>query len=121
MPKNILLVEDDKDIRKNLARLLLSEGYSVDLASNGIEALQFLQSTPLLPNLIVLDLMMPQMDGFQFRIEQQKDAKIANIPVIIMTADGNISEKRVRVGAAAAIKKPADIELILSTVKQFCP
>jgi CheY-like chemotaxis protein len=120
MSATILVVEDDKDIRKNMNRLLKSEGYFVVLAENGQVALDYLNGAAILPQLIILDLMMPIMDGFQFRTIQQADSRFADIPVIIATADGHPDEKRMRTGARDAIRKPADIETILRAVKQVC-
>ncbi|MEZ0392420.1 MAG: response regulator [Pseudobdellovibrionaceae bacterium] len=117
--KTILVVEDDKDIRRNLKALLESEGYLVEVAENGQIAIDFLAQATDLPNLIILDLMMPVMDGFEFREKQDQIARIASIPVAIMTADGHVEEKKFRTGAAAALRKPADIEDILATVKQL--
>lgn len=119
MSGRILLVEDDRDILRNVQKLLLSEGYIVDTAENGAEALSFLQKATELPGIIILDLMMPVMDGFQFREEQKKLPNLAHIPVVIMTADGHVDEKRVRTSAAAALRKPADIDDILETVKRI--
>lgn len=121
MSRKLLVVEDDRDIRKSMERLLQSEGYAVEMAENGLEALNLLQNGSALPQLIILDLMMPQMDGFQFREEQAKNAKISHIPVIVMTADGHIDEKKVRANAVAALRKPADIDVILNTIKKHCP
>ena len=121
MSDKILIVEDDRDIRKNVQQLLSSEGYSVQVAENGQEALSLLQTSPELPCVILLDLMMPVMDGFQFRVEQKKIPKICEIPVVIMTADGHTEEKKVRTGAAAALKKPADVDDILNAVQRICP
>ena len=116
----VLVVEDDKDIRKNMNRLLTLEGYRVVLAENGQVALDFLQSAVELPSLIILDLMMPVMDGFEFREIQATQSKFAKIPVIIMTAEGHINEKKMRTHASDAIRKPADIDTILQAVKKVC-
>lgn len=120
MQDQILVVEDDKDIRKNLKRLLESEGYAVDVAENGQIALDVLKGAATLPAVIVLDLMMPVMDGFEFREHQQSTARIANIPVLIMTADGRCDEKKIRAKAAAALRKPADADDILRIVGELC-
>lgn len=117
--KLILLVEDDEDIRRNMKSLLEDEGYRVELAENGQLALDYLNSSPKLPAMIILDLMMPVMDGFQFRQIQQGDARLGHIPVAIMTADGHIDEKRLRTRANAALRKPADIEDILDVVSRL--
>lgn len=117
--KKILIVEDDRDIAENLQELLECEGYRVHLASNGQEALNQLRSESELPSLIILDLMMPVMDGSQFRQEQEKDLKLAGIPVVIMTADGNIAAKKAKVSAKVHLRKPLDVDVVLDAIKQF--
>jgi CheY-like chemotaxis protein len=118
MGKNILIVEDDRDIRQNLKLLLESEGYIVEAAENGQVALDILLSGRFKPALIVLDLMMPVMDGFEFREAQRMYREISGIPVVIMTADGHVEEKKARVQAIGGLRKPADIDEILNLVKK---
>lgn len=117
MTKKILIVEDDLDIAKNLLDLLTSEGYEVDHASNGKMALDKMRNGEK-PELILLDLMMPMMDGFQFRNEQESDPQLATIPVIIMTADGHIESKKLLIGAKASVRKPIDIDKLLVTLEK---
>lgn len=104
---------------RTLKRLLEREGFSVDTALNGREALDLLRGSPDLPTVILLDLVMPVMDGQQFRQEQVRDRKLARIPVIIMTGAVNIESQRVRMGARAALKKPLDVKMVIEVVKQF--
>jgi len=120
MSGRVLVVEDDRDIRRNVELLLSSEGYTVQVAQNGQEALSMLQNAAELPCVIMLDLMMPVMDGFQFREAQQRDRSLADIPVVIMTADGHVDEKKLRTQAAGALRKPADVDDILNAVGQWC-
>src|SRR5262245_16584762 len=82
--KRILVVDDDQATRQGMACLLEAEGYDVAEAANGSEALSRLRGEPL-PTLIVLDLMMPGMDGFQFRSEQERDPALGRIPVVIVS------------------------------------
>ena len=120
--KHVLIVEDAKDIQILLADLIEAEGYRVDCVFNGEEALKFLTSSENLPGLILLDLMMPQMDGYQFRKAQEKDKRIADIPVVVMTADGDIQAKSVKLGSNGFLKKPfTNIPTILETVGRFFP
>lgn len=119
MAKTILIVEDDEDIRTNLQLLLESEGYVVQLAQNGQAGIDFLRGAKTLPNLIVLDLMMPIMDGFQFRENQLKDPRIADVPVIVMTADGHVEDKQRRTAAKLLLRKPVDIDVILEAVAKY--
>jgi CheY-like chemotaxis protein len=112
----ILIIEDAIEIQVLLKRLLEVEGYTVETASNGQEGLQRLATDQPLPDLILLDLMMPVMDGMMFREKQMSDPRIAKVPVIIMTADGNIDQKKNRVGQIECLKKPLDVDDLLSAI-----
>jgi CheY-like chemotaxis protein len=117
--RHLLIVEDTAEIRTALNHLFISEGYTVQLAANGKEALDVLATSCELPKLILLDLMMPVMDGIQFRQEQQKDVRIAPIPVLLMSADANLVAKARSLRTQGYVKKPFDIEGIISTVGTF--
>lgn len=118
--KRILIVEDDLDIRDSLVELLEDSGYAVETASNGQEGLDVLQSS-VTPDLILLDLMMPIKDGFAFRSEQLGMPQFAQIPVIIMSADGQVKEKTAQTQCAAYIRKPLEIDYFLQTVSSNLP
>ncbi len=118
--RHILVVEDDADIREALALTLESGGYQVGTASHGKEALDRLRHEPR-AELIVLDLMMPVMDGWQFRREQQRDPRLATIPVVIVSADGSVQQKATAIGAEGHIKKPIDPGVLLKTVAAQLP
>lgn len=81
---HLLVVEDDRDLRQVLVDLLEVAGYQVDAAANGLEALQHLALHP--SDLILLDYMMPTMDGLAFREAQRRDPAIAEIPVVLISA-----------------------------------
>jgi two-component system response regulator MprA len=103
-----------------LGRVLESAGFSVSTASNGREALDLLQSSDTTPELIILDIMMPELDGYQFRKEQEKDPRLTEIPVVVMTAWADIESKAMQIGAKGYLKKPfVDIDTILSMVEKF--
>lgn len=119
MKSAILLVEDDIDIRENFKLLLESEGFEVLQARNGKVALDGLKASPALPALIILDLMMPIMDGLQFRKLQLEDPRLAGVPVIIMTAGGNVEAKAASLGAQGFIKKPIEVEAALGVVSKL--
>src|SRR5580692_3619591 len=87
--KLILVVEDDEVIRGTIMEILEEEGYSSMGAQNGKEALTMLAAAKKLPGLILLDLMMPVMDGWSFRDEQKKNRFFSEIPVVVVTADGS--------------------------------
>src|SRR5215470_16881723 len=116
--RRILIVEDVEDIRISMAELLEEEGYEIIGAANGREALDHLASSAELPRLILLDLMMPEMDGYQFRAAQKHDPKISSIPVLLMTARGELDGRTDDLDAQGSLKKPfKDIDTILGTIK----
>lgn len=110
--RRILVVEDSPDLRALLHLYLQGEDVESILASNGAEALEILNqsSKEARPSVILLDLMMPVMDGFEFRTEQLKNPAIAQIPVVIMTAGRELETESKRFAAFAALKKPLDID-----------
>ena len=120
--RGILLVEDDVDLLNVARQLLADEGYPVKPASNGYEALAILRGpeTEPLPCLILLDLMMPVMDGWQFRAEQIRDPRLAGIPVVVLTANSQALEKHDRLSVAAALTKPVALVQLLDVVQSFC-
>jgi len=113
----VLIVEDDLDTREMLGRFLELEGYTVETAENGKRALERLGSG-VGACVILLDLMMPVMDGWQFRQEQIRDATLADIPVIVVSAAGR--ERLERIHANAYLSKPVDLDELLGCVTQFC-
>lgn len=118
MAKRILIVEDDNSIRELLVELLQSEGYEVGSAINGLEGLKCLE-TEKMPDLILIDLMMPVMDGYSFRTEQMKNPKWSKIPVVVMSAEANAKEKMKNYGITAFLSKPVELDTILSTVELY--
>jgi len=111
----ILVVEDDEDAREAMVALLQMKGYRAVPAGNGKEALDYLHQAPV-PDLIILDLWMPVMDGWQFRAEQIKDPRLKKVPVIVVTA---LSD-RADVDANEVIIKPVDVDRLLTSVSQYC-
>lgn len=115
--KNILIVEDDDAIRESLQIALELEGYRVTTAANGKEGLQALPGMAS-PCLILLDLMMPVMDGWAFAEALRENDKLASIPVIVVSAFADQAEP-VR-QARGVLKKPVALEQLLQTVRQYC-
>ena len=113
--RHLLLVEDDRELRNSLCSLLRGDGFQVLEASNGSEALDYLRKGAI-PDLILLDLMMPVKDGWQFRIEQKLDPAIASIPVLAFSADD--SAKAVAIDATAYIKKPFEYPTLLGAIER---
>jgi len=117
---HILVVEDDRDIRESVVEILEDDGHVVTSAGDGREALEQLQSASRAPDLILLDLMMPVMSGYQFREEQLKlPAAFAAIPVLIVTADVNARSKVESLRAAGFVQKPLRIQPLLDLVNQL--
>jgi CheY-like chemotaxis protein len=113
----VLIVEDDADLREMMAQLLTLEGFAAATAANGREALLYLQ-TNAAPDVILLDLMMPVMDGWEFRREQQRDRDMAGVPVIVLSA---LDQPRAAdVAADAFLKKPLDFDRLLELIRRYC-
>src|SRR4051812_60385 len=116
---DILVVEDDAATRSALQLILRAAGYEVACAGDGREALDRLrEKRP--PCLILLDLMMPVMDGRQFREEQRRDPALAGVPVVLVSADMNLAEKAADLGASGYLQKPVEIEELLELVRRHC-
>ena len=115
----ILIVDDDLGIRQAATEILLDEGYLVVTASNGREALDFLRTSPVRPALILLDLSMPEMDGWAFRGEQKHDPVLHSIPVAVFTTQERLSEA-LRMASADFVPKPVNCDRLLATVNRFC-
>lgn len=111
----ILIVEDDRDIRDVLAEILAEEGYQVLAAEDGAEGLRRLAEGPT-PDLILLDLMMPRMDGYQFREEQRKNPEWSPIPLVLLTAGVETSDKITALGALDVVRKPVKIDFLLDLI-----
>ena len=111
----LFVVEDDHDVREALTQLLRDAGYHVEWAVDGEEALRALR-LGLRPAAILLDLMMPVMDGFEFRARQRSDPAIAAIPVILMTADRAVAPEVRTLDVAALLAKPARVADLLDVV-----
>ena len=116
---HILIVEDDLDIRDSMLEILEDRGYSVSTAADGLQALQRLSDGTRKPDLILLDLMMPNMNGLEFREEQLKNADHASIPVAIISADGNIKEKSEKIRADGYLKKPLKIQPLIDMIERL--
>lgn len=112
--QTILLVEDDQILSESIAELLADAGYLVATAPHGAAALEYLR-TNAAPQLILLDLMMPVLDGFAFRRAQLRDRALARIPVIVLSAIWR-NEQVYSIGAADWFTKPADIDSLLRSI-----
>lgn len=117
--KHVLIVEDAPDLQLLLGRLLTKEGYTVAKAGNGKEALDYLRSPSEMPALILLDVMMPVMDGVTFREEQRKDQRLSGIPVVVMTACTDLKDLALKMDVRNILKKPVSVDALLDAVESF--
>ena len=115
----ILVVEDDADIAEAMVAILEGEGYAVVHASDGEEALRVLRDG-LRPSLIVLDLLMPRMDGLQFRRVQQSDPNISRVPVVVVSGVAYMVNEIRSMGVARWFQKPVDVDALLDAVSDLC-
>ena len=113
----VLVVDDDAEIRQALTDVLEDEQYEVLTASNGREALQ-LVGDGLVPDVILLDVMMPVMDGIAFRAALARDAGLAAIPIIVISAYCDLEDTARELGAAGHLAKPLQLRELLSTVER---
>jgi CheY-like chemotaxis protein len=116
----ILLIDDDVPSAEALRELLDRAGHSVVCARNGREALDRLRETGGFC-VILLDVMMPVMDGFEFREEQLKDPSFASIPVIVLTAHGHAGEQTKRLQSERFFPKPFSPPELLRAIRDYCP
>ncbi len=116
---DILVVDDDADIRYALRQALELEGYEVALAANGREAWESLRSPPP-PALILLDLMMPVMNGAEFLGLLRGDARLRTVPVILVTAFGSAAAS-VAAESQGCLAKPLDLDQLIRMASRYCP
>jgi CheY-like chemotaxis protein len=117
--RHILVVDDDPDLAEVLDRVLEKSGYVVTWARNGEEALRCLRdhSHPL--DVVLLDLMMPVMNGWEFRAEQLKDPHLSNIPVVVFSGHGKLDQNAISIGAVANLRKPIGLHELLTVLDQI--
>ena len=119
MQSNILVVDDDIGILQAIRITLEDEGYHVATAENGLVALEKVAITR--PSLILLDMMMPKMDGVTFAHELTRSGRRGNLPIIVLTAGGRASQRAREIDATAYVLKPFDIDELLAVVAKYIP
>jgi DNA-binding response OmpR family regulator len=112
----VLVVDDDPDILDALSEILEVEGYEVQRARNGREALERLEQ--MLPDVVLLDLMMPVMDGWEFA---RSLSPAARPPIIVLSADRNVSTRAREIGALEWLAKPFELSDLLAAVRRAVP
>ena len=118
--EKVLIVEDDVSIRESLNDVLEDHGYRPVTAGNGRQALELLSALDELPCAIVLDLMMPVMDGRDFRAAQLQSPRLASIPVIVLSAYRDVRQDAEQMKANAFLNKPLNVRDLLSAVERYC-
>lgn len=116
---DVLIVDDDPDIREVLSDLLTSEGFSVASASNGERALTWLKTSGR-PSVILLDLMMPVMNGKTFRSEQLRDTELAQVPVVVMSASENLLGLNGEFEGLPRLAKPLEVDDLIDVIGRHC-
>jgi len=116
---SVFLIEDNDNVREPLAALLGMLGYGVSEAVDGQEALAKLQEGPL-PDLILLDLMMPGMDGWTFLDVKDSDPRLAPIPVVVLSAVAKFKPPNPHSSAVAVVAKPFKLQSLVTLVEQYC-
>lgn len=121
MKRHVLVIDDDLDLRDAISGMLKDEGFEVTTAVDGMDALRQLGGTRL-PDAILLDLMMPGTDGHQFRELQRADPRIADVPVIAMTAAGAMADaQRDALGVDGFLYKPFKFDRLLALIDRVAP
>ncbi|HEY3044491.1 MAG TPA: response regulator [Vicinamibacterales bacterium] len=121
---NVLIVEDDRDIRDLLTAMLTREGFHAIGAEDGLEALHLLRTlrhrAPDVPCLVLLDLAMPRLSGNEFRRAQLGDPIVASVPVAVVSGAVDLEQRAQALGAVATIAKPIDSDILLEVVRRYC-
>jgi DNA-binding response OmpR family regulator len=119
MAGGVLIVEDDEDIRADLAAILRVKGFRVAQAANGVEALERMRAE--LPCVVLLDLMMPEMNGWELRAVMRADARLSTVPVVVVSGAGRLDEAAATLDAAAVLPKPFELAHLFELVGRYCP
>jgi CheY-like chemotaxis protein len=113
---HVLVVEDDADLRDAMVESLRVEGFEVASAEDGERALAYLRSAPR-PAVILLDLMMPRMNGWEFRAAQRADPYLTSIPVVVVSGDARTEANASLLGATACLIKPIDFDKLVAILR----
>jgi CheY-like chemotaxis protein len=116
----VLVVEDDPELLQAISEAIEAEGYEVRRARHGLDALGQLRSGRRAPDVILLDLMMPIMNGWQFRHAQRQDSDLAHIPVVVVSAKTDSAQHAAWLEADDYIQKPIALDRLLEAIQKFC-
>jgi CheY-like chemotaxis protein len=120
VPRTVLVVDDDADLRESIEVVLSSRGHRVATAADGEEALAWLQQRVARPCVVLLDLMMPRMNGFELRARMSADPGLSAIPVVIITGAGLLADSNTEALPTEVLRKPIEPSTLLRTVGKFC-
>ena len=117
--KSILIIEDDPSFSRAINHIVEKEGYNVDTASNGMTGLRMVKENP--PDLLILDVMLPGLDGFEICSQLRGEPTTASLPIIMLSAKGQETDKEtgLKVGANEYLTKPVNRELLLETINKL--
>lgn len=115
----IIVVDDDPEIRSLLRELLDLEGFRVIAVANGREALETAEAQETTPALFLLDLMMPDMDGLDFRTAQLASPRLAEVPIVVMSGDTRMGEKVAAMQAQESLAKPFELDPLIQVVERY--
>jgi CheY-like chemotaxis protein len=121
---NVLIVEDDPEVREMVRELLATAGFHTIAAQDGLEALHLLRTVrhraPHAPCLVLLDLKMPRLGGNEFRRAQLGDPTVANVPIAVMSGAADLEQRGEAMGAVAILAKPLDVDVLMEVVRRYC-
>lgn len=118
-PCRVMVIDDDADIRESLADALAEAGHDVLCAGDGAHGLRVLAGGVPLPGLILLDLMMPVMDGLDFRAAQLADPRLRDIPVVLLSADAAVRERAAELKVSGFYRKPIGLQSLYELVARY--
>lgn len=118
--RGVLVVDDDTDIRETIEEVLADNDFPAIGAENGAVALERLRSDVEPPCVILLDMMMPVMDGGTFRLAQQNDPTLSDIPVVVLTAHASGERSARELHVAGFLRKPVDLQTLLDVIRRYC-
>ena len=121
MPAGILVVDDDEDVLKMTSFVLNRLGYPVSAMNDGLRAIESLEKNQFVPCLILLDLMMPKMNGAAFRKKLLGIPDVAGVPIVILSGDSDLASKATELKVAGYEQKPISVERLATLAAKYCP
>src|SRR5205823_14762105 len=117
--RNVLIVDDDAHVRESLTELLEAHGYTAAGATDGRDALDYLERHPP-PELILLDLRMPHMNGWKFRLQLERSRLLSGIPIVLLSGSRSLEAQALALNVDGHLHKPVDSKQLIATVQRYC-